>query len=48
MQPFEIVKIRLVNQSKIKPDYLGIFDCVKKIIKSDGVSGFYKGNSVVI
>jgi hypothetical protein len=31
MQPFEIVKVRLMNQSLKNPDYRGTFDCFKKI-----------------
>lgn len=31
MQPFEIVKVRLINQSFVNPEYKGIFDCFKKI-----------------
>lgn len=33
MQPFEIVKVRLINQSSSKPEYSGIFDCFRKIRK---------------
>lgn len=31
MQPFEIIKVRLANQSLKSPEYLGIVDCIKKI-----------------
>lgn len=31
MQPFEIVKVRLINQSFLNPEYKGIFDCFRKI-----------------
>ena len=43
MQPFEIIKIRLANQSLKNPEYNGILDCFKKIKHTDGVKGFYKG-----
>lgn len=33
MQPFEIVKVRLINQSSTNPEYSGIFDCFRKIRK---------------
>jgi hypothetical protein len=43
MQPFEIVKVRLINQSLLHPEYNGIIDCFKKIRKEEGSSAFYKG-----
>lgn len=33
MQPFELVKVRLINQSLHNPYYHGILDCFKKIQK---------------
>lgn len=33
MQPFEIVKVRLINQSLHAPYYKGIIDCFTKIYK---------------
>lgn len=33
MQPFEIVKVRLINQTLSNPEYKGIFDCFRKIRK---------------
>jgi len=33
MQPFEIVKVRLINQSSAAPEYSGIVDCFTKIKK---------------
>ena len=32
----------------IRTNYTGIFDCVKSIIRQDGVFGFYHGIGVVI
>ena len=43
MQPFEIVKVRLVNQSLHNPEYKGIIDCVRKIYTEEGLNTFYKG-----
>lgn len=43
MQPFEIIKVRLVNQSLFNPEYKGIVDCFKRILKEEGVRSFYKG-----
>lgn len=48
MQPFEIIKVRLANQSIKSPEYAGIIDCFKKIMSSDGFSGFYKGTFLLI
>lgn len=45
MQPFEIIKVRLVNQSLFNPEYKGIVDCFKRILKEEGVKSFYKGIS---
>ena len=44
MQPFEIIKVRLVNQSLLNPQYKGIMDCFHQIRKNEGVRSFYKGN----
>jgi hypothetical protein len=43
MQPFEIIKVRLVNQSLLNPQYKGIMDCFHQIRKNEGVRSFYKG-----
>lgn len=43
MQPFEIVKVRLINQSLRNPEYHGIVDCFRKIHKEEGAGAFYKG-----
>ncbi|KAJ3013686.1 Mitochondrial carrier protein ymc2 [Thoreauomyces humboldtii] len=42
-QPFDTVKVRLQTQSREKPLYSGMGDCVKKTIKDEGFAGFYKG-----
>lgn len=47
MQPFEIVKVRLINQSSTNPQYKGIIDCFKKIRNEEGLIAFYKGNLCV-
>lgn len=43
MQPFEIIKVRLANQSLLNPIYRGIGDCFRRIYTEQGVSAFYKG-----
>lgn len=43
MQPFEIIKVRLVNQSLLKPEYFGIVDCFKRILKEEEIHAFYRG-----
>jgi solute carrier family 25 carnitine/acylcarnitine transporter 20/29 len=43
MQPFELIKVRLVNQSLQNPVYKGILDCGKKVFSEGGILGFYKG-----
>lgn len=48
MQPFEIVKVRLINQSLYNPEYKGIFHCFKKIKEQEGYGAFYKGKSTLI
>ena len=48
MQPFEIIKIRLANQSLKNPDYKGILDCFNKIKHTDGIKGFYRGKIILI
>lgn len=48
MQPFEIMKVRLANQSLKNPIYNGIIDCMKKIYLHEGFLGFYKGFNLII
>jgi hypothetical protein len=48
MQPFEIVKVRLINQSLLNPEYNGIVDCFSKIYREEGAATFYKGNQYKI
>lgn len=43
MQPFEIIKVRLVNQSLLNPEYFGIRHCFNRILKEEGIKSFYKG-----
>lgn len=43
MQPFEIVKVRLVNQPLLNPKYFGIADCFRRIFREEGVLAFYRG-----
>ena len=44
MQPFEIIKVRLVNQSLLNPQYMGIRDCFSRILKEEGPLAFYRGS----
>jgi len=48
MQPFEIIKVRLQTQPKEAPQYSGIVDCLKKIVKNEGPLALYKGSSCII
>lgn len=42
--PMELIKIRLQNQTDSPGKlYKGPWDCIRKIIKSDGLKGLYKG-----
>lgn len=43
MQPFEIIKVRLVNQCIFNPEYKGITHCFQRILKEEGVKSFYRG-----
>lgn len=43
MQPFEMVKVRLINQSHHEKHYNGIIDCIQKIYLREGITSFYKG-----
>ena len=43
MQPFEIIKVRLVNQSLTNPEYKGIIHCFKRILKEEGFKSFWRG-----
>jgi solute carrier family 25 carnitine/acylcarnitine transporter 20/29 len=42
-QPFDIVKVRLQNQSAANPVYSSTFDAFKQIGAQEGLAGFYKG-----
>jgi solute carrier family 25 (mitochondrial carnitine/acylcarnitine transporter), member 20/29 len=44
--PIELVKCRLQIQSenKAKAYYKGVFDCIKKTIRDEGIKAIYKGN----
>ncbi|OLY85488.1 putative mitochondrial carrier [Smittium mucronatum] len=41
-QPFDTIKVRLQTQPQL---YSGTLDCIKKLIKSDGFMGLYKGTT---
>lgn len=42
-QPFDIIKVRIQSQSHTNPYYNGAIDCLKKLIKYEGVRALYKG-----
>ena len=42
-QPFDIVKIRLQNQSLTKPVYDSAIQCASVILRKEGFMAFYKG-----
>ena len=41
--PIDVVKTRVMNVDPKKPAYNGMLDCFTKIIKVEGLRGFYKG-----
>ena len=41
--PFDMIRTRLMNQPKDAKIYSNIFDCVWKILRSEGPTAFYKG-----
>jgi len=42
-QPFDIIKVRLQSQNHKRPLYKGAIDCLKKLLKNEGVLALYKG-----
>ncbi|RHZ72440.1 hypothetical protein Glove_242g148 [Diversispora epigaea] len=40
--PYQVIRTRLQNQ-KNEMKYLGVFDIMKKILRNEGILGFYKG-----
>lgn len=47
--PLEIVRVRLMMQSgRADPMYTGTLDCFKKILKNEGLRGFYKGSLIIL
>ena len=47
LTPFELVKCRLQVTQSIDPNfkpYKGPIDCVRQILKSEGIRGLYRGN----
>ena len=43
--PFDTVKVRLQTQDPRNPVYKGTFHCLRSIIKTDSVSGLFRGMS---
>ncbi|CAH8518091.1 unnamed protein product [Heterobilharzia americana] len=50
--PFDTIKVRLQTMPYVEagatPLYHGTFDCIKKTVAADGISGLYKGMGVPI
>jgi len=46
--PFDVYKIRMINDVGAKKKYKGFIDCVQKSFKSDGLKGMWKGINVNI
>ncbi|KAB7502434.1 putative mitochondrial 2-oxoglutarate/malate carrier protein [Armadillidium nasatum] len=51
MSPFDVIATRVYNQALDSSGrnlvYRGVFDCFMKILKAEGIYGFYKGWSAV-
>lgn len=45
MQPFEIVKVRQVNEPGHSAKYRGFIRSITTILKEEGYTGFYKGKN---
>lgn len=43
MNPFDVVMTRLYNQSQGAPLYNGLFDCLNKTVRSEGIPALWKG-----
>ena len=43
INPLDVVSTRMYNQPNLKRIYSGYFDCVMKILKTEGIAAFYKG-----
>jgi hypothetical protein len=43
MQPFEIIKVRQVNEAANSLKYHGFINSIKSIFREEGLSAFYKG-----
>ncbi|PXF47908.1 Mitochondrial carnitine/acylcarnitine carrier-like protein [Gracilariopsis chorda] len=41
--PMDLCKTLIQTDSETNPKYRGFFDCVRKVVKSEGVRGLYKG-----
>lgn len=44
--PIDVIKTKMQNQLSNNKLYLNGFDCCKKLWKSDGIIGFYKGSLI--
>jgi len=44
MQPFEIIKVRQVNEASNSLKYHGFTNAFKSILREEGALAFYRGN----
>lgn len=45
--PLDTIKVRLQIQSHAAQVYTGPFDCAKKIMREEGLPGFYRGSRII-
>jgi solute carrier family 25 carnitine/acylcarnitine transporter 20/29 len=41
--PLDVIKTKIQTDSLERPQYKGVFDCASKIMKNNGIGGFFKG-----
>eukprot|EP00172_Hildenbrandia_rubra_P003878 Plantae.Rhodophyta-Hildenbrandia_rubra.ctg6799.p1 GENE.Plantae.Rhodophyta-Hildenbrandia_rubra.ctg6799~~Plantae.Rhodophyta-Hildenbrandia_rubra.ctg6799.p1 ORF type:complete len:306 (+),score=47.19 Plantae.Rhodophyta-Hildenbrandia_rubra.ctg6799:611-1528(+) len=41
--PMDLIKTRIQSDSDLRPQYKGIIDCFRKIVKTEGFSALYRG-----
>lgn len=52
--PLELIKTRLqttkelVSAGKLRENYKGVIDCLKKVFKNEGLKCFWKGNAITL
>lgn len=43
VNPFDVIRTRLMNQNLIAPQYKGIVDCARQMVKKEGIKSMYYG-----